>query len=172
MTADIEAYDMSYLDTVPEDCLVFFVMATYGEGEPTDNAVDFWDLVQEEDAQFSETNAEEAPLKKLHYVAFGLGNKTYEHYNEVIRSIDTRLTALGATRIGERGEGDDDGSLEEDFLAWQEDMWPSFCEALGVDENSAQSGPRQASFAVEELTEFDQAKIYFGELSEWLREGT
>jgi NADPH-ferrihemoprotein reductase len=171
MTADIEAYDMSYLDSVPEDCLVFFVMATYGEGEPTDNAVDFWDLVQEEDPQFSETDAEEKPLKNLRYVAFGLGNKTYEHYNEVIRSVDKRLTNLGATRIGERGEGDDDGSLEEDFLAWQEEMWPSFCEALGVDENSAQSGPRQAAFAVQELTEFDKAKIYLGELSEWLKEG-
>jgi NADPH-ferrihemoprotein reductase len=171
MTADIEAYDMTYLDSVPEDCLVFFVMATYGEGEPTDNAVDFWDLVQEEDPQFSETDSEQAPLKNLRYVAFGLGNKTYEHYNEVIRAVDKRLTAMGAQRIGERGEGDDDSSLEEDFLAWQEDMWPIFCEALGVDENSAHSGPRQAAFAVQELTEFDKAKVYLGELSEWLKEG-
>jgi len=158
MAADIEQYDMSYLDTVPEDFLVFFVMATYGEGEPTDNAVDFWDLVSDEQPQFSEAEDEETPLKNLRYIAFGLGNKTYEHYNEVIRNI-------------ERGEGDDDGSLEEDFLAWQEEMWPAFCEALGVDENSASSGPRQASFAVEELTEFDKAKVYVGELSEWLKEG-
>ena len=159
MTADIEQYDLNYLDTVPEDCLVFFVMATYGEGEPTDNAVDFWDLVTDEEPQFSETDR----LENLRYVAFGLGNKTYEHYNEVIRKIDNRLTALGAKRIGERGEGDDDGSLEEDFLAWQEEMWPAFCEALGVDESNVQSGPRQAVYSVEELTEFDKAKIYLGE---------
>ncbi|KAI9486014.1 MAG: hypothetical protein EXX96DRAFT_547381 [Benjaminiella poitrasii] len=172
MTADIEQYDLSYLDTVPEDCLVFFVMATYGEGEPTDNAVDFWDLVSDEQPQFSETDDENAPLKNLRYVAFGLGNKTYEHYNAVIRTIDKRLNSMGAKRIGERGEGDDDGSLEEDFLTWQEDMWPAFCEALGVDETSAQSGPRQAIFTVKELTEFDKAKIYYGELSEWLKEGS
>ncbi|CEP08857.1 hypothetical protein [Parasitella parasitica] len=171
MAADIELYDMSYLDTVPEDFMVFFVMATYGEGEPTDNAVDFWDLISEEQPQFSENEDEEAPLKNVRYVAFGLGNKTYEHYNEVIRNVDKRLTAMGAKRIGERGEGDDDGSLEEDFLAWQEQMWPAFCEAMGVDETSAASGPRQASFSVEELTEFDKAKIYVGELSEWLKEG-
>ncbi|KAI8372096.1 hypothetical protein BD560DRAFT_369315 [Blakeslea trispora] len=168
MTADIEQYDLSYLDTVPEDCLVFFVMATYGEGEPTDNAVDFWDLVTEEEPQFSEADR----LENLRYVAFGLGNKTYEHYNEVIRKIDHRLSALGAKRIGERGEGDDDGSLEEDFLAWQEEMWPAFCEALGVDESNVQSGPRQATYSVEELAEFDKAKIYLGELSEWLKEGS
>ncbi|KAG2190023.1 hypothetical protein INT46_002594 [Mucor plumbeus] len=171
MAADIEQYDMSYLDTVPEDFLVFFVMATYGEGEPTDNAVDFWDLVSDEQPQFSENEDEETPLKNLRYVAFGLGNKTYEHYNEVIRNVDKRLTSMGAKRIGECGEGDDDGSLEEDFLAWQEEMWPAFCEALGVDENSASSGPRQASFSIEELTEVDKAKIYVGELSEWLKEG-
>jgi NADPH-ferrihemoprotein reductase len=170
MAADIEQYDLSYLDSVPEDCLVFFVMATYGEGEPTDNAVDFWDLISEETPQFSE-NSEEHQLKNLRYVAFGLGNKTYEHYNEVVRQVDKRLTDMGAKRIGERGEGDDDGSLEEDFLAWQEVMWPAFCEALGVDENSAQSGPRQASFGVEELVEFDDSKLYTGELSEWLKEG-
>ncbi|KAG2230720.1 hypothetical protein INT48_004773 [Thamnidium elegans] len=171
MAADIELYDLSYLDQVPEDCLVFFVMATYGEGEPTDNAVDFWDLVSEETPQFSGNDSDEKPLNNLRYVAFGLGNKTYEHYNEVIRKVDTNLKNMGAKRIGERGEGDDDGSLEEDFLAWQEDMWPAFCEAMGVDENSAQSGPRQASFRVEELGEYDQDKVYHGELSEWLKEG-
>ena len=171
MAADIEMYDLSYLDQVPEDFLVFFVMATYGEGEPTDNAVDFWDLVSDEQPQFSTDDSEDAPLKNLRYIAFGLGNKTYEHYNEVIRKVDKRLIDMGATRIADRGEGDDDGSLEEDFLAWQEEMWPAFCEALGVDENSAQSGPRQATFGVEELTEFDKAKLYTGELAEWLKEG-
>lgn len=171
MAADIEQYDLSYLDQVPDDCLVFFVMATYGEGEPTDNAVDFWDLVSDDQPQFSNDNGDSASLSNLRYVAFGLGNKTYEHYNEVIRKVDKRLLEMGAKRIGERGEGDDDGSLEEDFLAWQEDMWPAFCEALGVDENSAQSGPRQAAFGIEELTEYDKDKLYTGELSEWLKEG-
>lgn len=167
MTADLELYDLTYLDTVPKDHLVFFVMATYGEGEPTDNAVEFWDLISDDQPSFSENE----DLKNLQYVAFGLGNKTYEHYNSVIRHVDKRLLELGAKRIGERGEGDDDGSLEEDFLTWQEEMWPAFCEALGVDESNAQSGPRHATFAVEELGEFDKTKLYLGELSEWPKEG-
>lgn len=170
MVADMELYDLTYLDQVPEDFLVFFVLATYGEGEPTDNAADFWDLVNDEAPQYSNGD-DEKPLQNLKYFAFGLGNKTYEHYNEVIRKVDTRLTASGAKRISERGEGDDDGSLEEDFLAWQEEMWPAFCELMGVDENSAHSGPRQASYSVEELSDFDADKVYKGELSEWLEEG-
>ncbi|CAO3590359.1 unnamed protein product [Absidia cylindrospora] len=156
----------SYMDTLPDDYVVFFIMATYGEGEPTDNAVDFWDLLTNETPQFSTMDNEEKPLEKVHYVVFGLGNKTYEHYNSVGRTVDKHMQQLGARRIGERGEGDDDASLEEDFLAWQETMWPAFCKALGVDENSASSGPRQATFGVEELIDFDDALVYHGEIAE------
>lgn len=168
MTADIELYDLQYLDTVPEDYLVFFIMATYGEGEPTDNAVDFWESLMEEEPQFSENE----DLKNLRYVMFGLGNKTYEHYNEVARKLDQRLTKLGAQRVGERGEGDDDASLEEDFLAWQDNMWPVFCDALGVDETNASNGPRQATFSVEELEgQQDMDEVYLGEIGEKPKEG-
>ena len=163
MTADIELYDMTYLDAVPSDNLVVFVMATYGEGEPTDNAVEFWELFNGEEPEFSESTT----LENLRYIVFGLGNKTYEHYNAVARVLDTRLSELGAKRIGERGEGDDDGSLEEDFLAWQEDMWPNFCNALDIDVNNAQSGPRKAMFGVQELDVVDKASLFLGELGEW-----
>lgn len=39
---------------------------------------------------------------------FGLGNKTYEHYNKVALFVDKRLEELGATRVFECGLGDDD----------------------------------------------------------------
>lgn len=39
---------------------------------------------------------------------FGLGNKTYEHYNKVAIYVDRRLEELGATRVFELGMGDDD----------------------------------------------------------------
>jgi NADPH-ferrihemoprotein reductase len=39
---------------------------------------------------------------------FGLGNKTYEHYNKVAIYVDKRLEELGATRVYELGLGDDD----------------------------------------------------------------
>jgi NADPH-ferrihemoprotein reductase len=157
------------LDVVPEDCLVVFVMATYGEGEPTDNAVDFWEVLTQEIPQFSESTDGDKPLTNLRYVAFGLGNKTYEHYNSVIRTVDKRLLELGAQRVGERGEGDDDGSMEEDFLGWQEDMWPAFCDALGIDKDDIHTGSRQPVYSVQELLDFDQAKVFFGELSETLK---
>lgn len=44
----------------------------------------------------------------IHFQVFGLGNKTYEHYNAVAIYLDKRLEELGATRVYELGLGDDD----------------------------------------------------------------
>ncbi|KAI7864180.1 hypothetical protein BDF14DRAFT_1884493 [Spinellus fusiger] len=163
MTADIELYDMSYLDTMDKDSLVVFLMATYGEGEPTDNAAEFWEFLNGDAPDFSQSS-EEKPLENIRFMVFGLGNKTYEHYNSVGRAINRRMIELGATRVGEAGEGDDDGSLEDDFLAWQESMWPAFCEALDVDESSVPKGLRVPQYKVQELESSDT--VYLGELTE------
>ncbi len=92
-------------------------MATYGEGDPTDNAQEFYEWLREDGRE----------LNNLHYAViiikikicienivfvlkvFGLGNKTYEHYNAVGKYVDKRLTELGGVRVCELGLGDDDG---------------------------------------------------------------
>lgn len=43
---------------------------------------------------------------------FGLGNKTYEHYNKVAIYVDKRLEELGGKRVFELGLGDDDAKWE------------------------------------------------------------
>lgn len=43
------------------------------------------------------------------FQVFGLGNKTYEHFNAMGKYVDKRLEELGAQRIFELGLGDDDG---------------------------------------------------------------
>ena len=55
---------------------------------------------------------------------FGLGNKTYEHYNATAKYVDKRLEELGAERIYSIGMGDDDANMEEDFITWKDSMWP------------------------------------------------
>ena len=47
-------------------------------------------------------------LPGLNYAVFGLGNKTYEHYNAMGIYVDKRLEELGGKRIHELGLGDDD----------------------------------------------------------------
>lgn len=142
----------------PADCAVFFVMATYGEGEPTDNAVTLLANLREDDFSFS-NGAHELP--GLKYVVFGLGNRTYEHYNVVGRQVDEALAKAGGVRIGERGEGDDDKSMEEDYLAWKDGMWDEFSRVMAVEEGA---GADTADFVVHELNAVEQNKVYLGSL--------
>ncbi|KAJ4301612.1 hypothetical protein N0V90_003705 [Kalmusia sp. IMI 367209] len=164
MVADLEDYDYENLDKFPEDKLAVFVLATYGEGEPTDNAVEFYEFLGADDVSFSEgASAEEKPLSNLKYVAFGLGNNTYEHYNSMVRDVDKYLTKLGATRLGTAGEGDDGaGTMEEDFLAWKEPMWAAVCESLNLEEREAVYEP---VFEIKEKPELDAEDdtVYLGE---------
>jgi NADPH-ferrihemoprotein reductase len=164
MVADLEEYDFDNLDTFPDDKLAVFVLATYGEGEPTDNAVEFYEFIGSEDISFSEGGgADDKPLANLKYVAFGLGNNTYEHYNSMVRNVDKYLTKLGATRLGSAGEGDDGaGTMEEDFLAWKEPMWAAVTEKMGLEERETVYEPVFEVTENDELTPEDDT-VYLGE---------
>lgn len=170
MVADLEDYDYENLDAFPEDKIAMFVLATYGEGEPTDNAVDFYEFITGEDVSFSESK--EPALENLKYVAFGLGNNTYEHYNSMVRNVSAALDKLGATRIGAAGEGDDGaGTMEEDFLAWKEPMWADLAEKMGLEEREAVYEPIFSVTEREGLTK-ESPEVYLGEPNKMHLEGT
>ena len=170
MVADLEDYDYDNLDALPEDKIAMFVLATYGEGEPTDNAVDFYEFITGEDPSFS--NASNPPLANLNFVAFGLGNNTYEHYNSMVRSVTKALEKLGATKIGAAGEGDDGaGTMEEDFLAWKDPMWNALAKKMGLEEREAVYEP---VFGINERSDLtkESSEVYLGEPNKMHLEGT
>ncbi|KAK4251552.1 hypothetical protein C7999DRAFT_27968 [Corynascus novoguineensis] len=170
MVADLEDYDYDNLDAIPNDKVVMFVLATYGEGEPTDNAVDFYEFITGESPTFSLDN--DPPLGNLNYVAFGLGNNTYEHYNSMVRNVNKALQNLGAHRIGEAGEGDDGaGTMEEDFLAWKEPMWKALAEKMGLEEREAVYEPIFGITEREGLTR-EAPEVYVGEPNKMHLDGT
>ncbi|KAI0304400.1 NADPH-dependent cytochrome P450 oxidoreductase [Multifurca ochricompacta] len=117
LVCDPEEYDFENLDQIPEDCAAIFVMATYGEGEPTDNAVQLMQNLSDESFEFSQGQHR---LDGLKYVVFGLGNRTYEHYNVISKQVDEHLTKMGATRI--------------DYLEWKDGMWETFARIMNVEE--------------------------------------
>jgi NADPH-ferrihemoprotein reductase len=83
----------------------------------------------------SEENNFASGLHNITYVAFGLGNSTYEHYNAIVRRVTKSLDDFGAQRIGAAGEGDDGtGSTEEDFLAWKDPMWAELADKMNLQE--------------------------------------
>jgi len=170
MVADLEEYDFENLDTFPSDKVAMFILATYGEGEPTDNAVDFYEFVIGEDTAFSESN--EPALGNLNYVAFGLGNNTYEHYNSMVRNVDKAFAKFGAHRIGEAGEGDDGaGTMEEDFLAWKEPMWSALADKMGLQEREAVYEPVFGIVDRDNLSA-ESPEVYLGEPNKMHLEGT
>lgn len=155
LVLDPENEEMENLDALPEDCAVVFVMATYGEGEPTDNAVPMMEFLKDPDVSFTNGSS----LENVHYVAFGLGNRTYEYFNETIRQLDQRMQALGAHRLGERGEGDDEKNLEEDYLAWKDPVMDKLAEHLQLEEGAA---GEVSDYVVTELSTMPE-RVYYGE---------
>ena len=115
-----------------------FLMATYGEGEPTDNAAPFVrflktylgmdaDVMSFAEEKKDEGNcADASTFAGLEYAVFGLGNKQYEHFNAMGKFIDTAVGKLGGERIVPLGVGDDDDDLEGDFENWKDTkLWPA-----------------------------------------------
>ncbi|XP_070571456.1 NADPH--cytochrome P450 reductase-like isoform X2 [Ptychodera flava] len=153
MVADPEECDMEDLNRMGEieNSFAVFCLATYGEGDPTDNAQEMYEWLQEGNSELGELN----------FAVFGLGNKTYEHYNAVGIFADRRLEELRAKRVFELGLGDDDGNLEEDFVTWKEKFWVAVCDHFGVEATGEEGSIRQYS-----VTYFDDLapeKLFTGE---------
>jgi sulfite reductase alpha subunit-like flavoprotein len=104
-----------------------FLMATYGEGEPTDNAAAFYKWMKNEDG-----SASAEYLSTLKYCVFGLGNRQYEHFNRMGKFTDEHLEKFGARRVMPVGLGDDDGSLEDDFEKWREMLWAKLVPSTAI----------------------------------------
>ena len=99
------AVAMDMVDYDPEELanekFVVILAATYGEGEPTDNARDFYEWLKDE-------SHDSSLLANVKFAVFGLGNKQYKIYQAMSRFFDKRLEELGATRVVKAGEGDAD----------------------------------------------------------------
>lgn len=158
---DVEPKDI-FTSPSDDDEVVVLVTACYGEGEPTDNARDFYEWLHS-DAPLQEVPEEDR--SKLRFTVFGLGNKASypERYNVVGKAIEKRLLELGAQLIHPRGEGDAGGSIEEDFEEWKEELFKSFAASQtgeSVCDNSTETedipSEERRKFKVELLSEEEQ----------------
>ncbi|KAI6214883.1 NADPH--cytochrome P450 reductase [Aphelenchoides besseyi] len=143
---EIDVEDLPKITEIENPLLVLCV-ATYGEGDPTDNAQALFEFISNSDNDFT----------GLSYAVFGLGNKTYEHFNEVGKVFDRRLEELGAKRVFELGLGDDDANLEEDFMRL---FLPSLAETFGWELSQQNGSERQYKL---EILEEPPANVFTGE---------
>ncbi len=73
------------------------VISTQGDGDPPDDARDFYEHL---------AGGRAPRLEQLQYAVLGLGDSSYPRFNAVGELLDRRLAELGATRLHARGAAD------------------------------------------------------------------
>ncbi|MCO5576767.1 hypothetical protein L7F22_030586 [Adiantum nelumboides] len=109
----------------PEDLakekLVVLIASTWDNGAVPLHASFFGRWLEESAADF---RVGAQLLNGCKYAVFGIGSRSYgSSYNLVARSWDQYMEELGASRMLERGEGDEDeGYVEHRFSVWKEQL--------------------------------------------------
>ncbi|MDF1751827.1 MAG: sulfite reductase subunit alpha [Verrucomicrobiales bacterium] len=103
---------------------LLLVTSTWGEGDPPDNAVDFWGGLSSD---------EQPRLENLKFSVLGLGDSNYIDFCGMGKKFDARLEELGANRLCPRGDCDTD--FEETAAAW----FAMFQDKLGAKASSLQT---------------------------------
>ncbi|KAJ5596599.1 hypothetical protein N7450_003057 [Penicillium hetheringtonii] len=152
MTADLSDYDPVTISEIPNTKLAIFIVSTYGEGDPSDNTVEFWSWI---------TKATDISLSNLRYAAFGLGNTNYKFYNKVVDIVVEGLNKFGAQPLMPVGKANDaEGATEEDFMSWKDQLFSVFKEQLGFQEVEAKYIP---SLLVQEDESLEPIDLHHGE---------
>uniref|UniRef100_A0A4D5RQK8 S-adenosyl-L-methionine-dependent tRNA 4-demethylwyosine synthase TYW1 n=1 Tax=Ixodes scapularis TaxID=6945 RepID=A0A4D5RQK8_IXOSC len=101
---DVEIVNLKHIE--PEECLLgqvkskglcIFIVSTYVDGGPPDEAVWFYDWLKDTYADF---RVHKYFLQGLDYAIYGLGDSAFnDNYNKVARDIDFWLSKLHARRV-------------------------------------------------------------------------
>lgn len=129
LVADLSDYDAESIARIQNTHFAIFILSTYGEGDPSDNATGLWDWIRRDKQNLK--------LGNLRYLALGLGNSNYKYYNRVLDEVVETFQGAGATELMAPHRADDAlGETEEDFQAWKEDLFALF-RGMGYEQKSA-----------------------------------
>ena len=122
--ADVIDFNAFKEETFPKHKLAIIVVATHYEGDPCDNTRNFYKWFKK-----LLKSAGDKPFNGMNFTIFGLGDTSYEQYNEMGNQFDAGFEKLGASRIFDAGVGNAETfSTESDFATWKESLWTKVCE--------------------------------------------
>lgn len=115
--AGLEKFDAT---TLVMKELIVFVVSTYVEGGPTDNAQKFYQWL---------TNTPLLSVEGLRFAVFGCGDSRFgATFNRMAKVTESLLVERGAEKVFETGLGDDSRDLNVDFSLWRAKLWPALIE--------------------------------------------
>lgn len=112
----IDLADYPHGQLVQESHLVI-ITSTYGEGEPPDNAAEFYQFLHNDSAP---------KLEALNYSVLAIGDSSYPDFCKCGIAIDERLQKLGAKKMFNRIDCDVD--LDDEFATWAQGV----IDAMGI----------------------------------------
>ncbi|NVJ50842.1 MAG: assimilatory sulfite reductase (NADPH) flavoprotein subunit [Gammaproteobacteria bacterium] len=111
--ADIAAELIDLADFNPKQIKkltrVFLIVSTHGEGEPPDDAVEFYDFMHSKKV---------SDLSQLEFAVLALGDSSYEHFCQTGKDFEAAFEAAGASKLFARIDCDVD--YQGDSERWQQ----------------------------------------------------
>ena len=118
---DIQVIDFNNYkeDEFPKGAITLVCVATHYEGDPCDNTRNFFKWLKK-----LQKDKTAKPFSGMNFSIFGLGDTSYEQFNEMGKVFDESFEKLGGKRIHEMGVGNAETfSTEDDFNKWKENLW-------------------------------------------------
>lgn len=109
-------------DEFAKQPLVIVCVATHYEGDPCDNTRGFFKWIKKISKDKTAISAK--PFDGMNFAIFGLGDTSYEQYNEMGRFFNESFEKLGGKRLQDMAVGNAETfSTEDDFNKWKENLW-------------------------------------------------
>jgi NADPH-ferrihemoprotein reductase len=139
--ADMSDFNPATFVSLCRSVRCVFLVSTFGEGEPSDNASDFFSWIE---------GSAPVSLNGARYAAFGCGNSNYRYFNKTVDDLANFLDRNGAVAMTSVVRGDEAlGTTEEDFLEWKDHLMMKISLELGLELLDKDYIPR---LKIEELT--------------------